>query len=175
MLAIQQPANWPRIWASDAEAELKDRLRRLSLLRPGTLGGITDDIAQLIGKGPELVSQIAQIVDKAQEHLPTITAALQDPALPALVSRVQTLQAMEAAKSSPASTPADPNATPPATGVGLHRVIPLFDAAIWYEKYPYAPWLIGAGAIVVLGGIGFGIGRWTARRRGTQTASYRRR
>lgn len=178
MLALQ-PASWPRVWSTDDAIDLKSRLQQLPLMRRGTLGdaqfgSVFDDIQTLLAKAPNLISQAVTIVQKAEPYIPTITSAVQDPAMPQLMARVQTLQALEAAKSPPAVPGATP-AAPASAGVGLNRVLPLFDVAIWYEKHPWAPWAIGAGVITVLGGIGFGVGRWTKRCRTSSTAGYRRK
>jgi hypothetical protein len=97
-----------------------------------------------------------QILTKAGPYLDTVVDVVQDPALPQLVTRIKTLKALQA------KAPATPT-EPTKPGVGLDRALPLMDAAIFYTKYPWAPWAIGAGVIVVLGGIGFGIGRATKR------------
>jgi len=182
VLALQ-PASWPRVWSTDDAIDLKSRLQQLPLMRRGTLsdgcapraqlGSVFDDIQTLLAKAPNLISQAVTIVQKAEPYIPTITSAVQDPAMPQLMARVQTLQALEAAKSPP-KAPGAP-AAPASVGVGLSRVLPLFDVAIWYEKHPWAPWAIGAGVIAVLGGVGFGVGRWTKRCRSSSTAGYRRR
>jgi hypothetical protein len=110
---------------------------------------------------PDLMSWLdkaKQILTKAGPYLDTVVDVVQDPALPQLVTRIKTLKALQAKAPETSTAPAKP-------GVGLDRALPLLDAAIFYTKYPWAPWAIGAGVVVVLGGIGFGIGRATKRRR----------
>jgi len=41
VLAIQQPANWPRIWSTAAEEDLQTRLSRLPFYAPTGFGGVT--------------------------------------------------------------------------------------------------------------------------------------
>lgn len=144
------------------------------------LGDTSSDLAALAAKSPALLSQVISIVNKVENYLPTIAAAADDPALPALMNRVEQLKALENPYSAApaASNSAAPTPTGPQNGVGLNRVLPLFDAAIVYEKYPWAPWAILAGTVVVLGGAGFALGRWSTRRHEKVThgmAGHRRR
>ncbi len=176
LVLTMQPTSWPKIWAAEDDAELGVRLRRqLPLMRRGALGDVASDLQTILSKAPDLISQAATLITQAQDYLPTITAAVQDPSMPALIQRVQTLQTLTSGPA-PAPTPAPtPGTTPAATGVGLNRVLPLFDAAIWYTKYPWAPWVIGAGVIITLGGAGFAVGRLTKRCGSKPTAGYRRK
>ncbi len=135
----------------------------LTIQRADGFGDTISDLSALLGKG-------GQILSKAGPYLDTVLEIVQDPALPQLITKVKTLKAVDQGTSAPAAPGAAP--TP---GVGLNRVLPLWDAAIFYTKYPWAPWAIGAGAIVVLGGIGFGIGRATKKCRTGMGRSYRRR
>ena len=127
------------------------------------LGDPISDLSSLLSKG-------GAILQKAGPYLDTVLEVVQDPALPQLVTKIKTLKALDTGTSMP-SAPGAPS-TP---GVGLNRVLPLWDAAIWYTKYPWAPWVIGGGTILVLGGIGFGIGRATKKCRTGMGRSYRRR
>ena len=138
----------------------------LTLQRADGLGDTISDLSSLLSKG-------GTILQKAGPYLDTVLEVVQDPALPQLVSRIKTLKALDAGTSKP-SVPSAPGA-PAKAGVGLSRTLPLWDAAIFYMRYPWAPWVIGAGTIVVLGGIGFGIGRATKKCRTGMGRSYRRR
>jgi hypothetical protein len=152
------------VWSTQAEFDLQQRLNRLPFYAPTTgLGDTISDIQALLSKG-------SQILTQAGPYLDTVLEIVQDPAMPQLIARVKTLKAVSAKS----STPTAPG-TAPAPGVGLARTFPLWDAAIWYTKYPWAPWAIGAGTIVVLGGLGFGIGRWTKKCRAGMSGRYRRR
>lgn len=124
--------------------------------------GSAEDLLAIFRRAPAYASQISAILTKGAAYLPTIVKVVEDPALPQVVRRIETLRTI-AAKKAP-SAPSAPS-VPSVPGVGLHRVVPLLDAAIWYSKYPWAPWAIGAAAVLALGGIGFGLGRWTRRRR----------
>lgn len=169
--------------STQADLDLQQRLSQLPVFAPtdsGSVintntgfGDIISDLQAILQQAPQYLNTAATILPKIQPYLPTIEQAADDPALPALIDRVQTLQKLDAAKSAPAApgTPA-----PAQAGVGLKRVLPLWDAAIWYTKYPWAPWAIAAGTVVALGGIGFGIGRWTKRcKTSTVGVRYRRR
>lgn len=161
MLTLQHAA-LPVVWSTDAEFDLKQRLSKLPFYAPAGLGDTVSDISALLSKG-------GAILTKAGPYLDTVLEVVQDPALPQLVTKIKTLKAI-----TPSAAPAAPGA-PATAGVGLNRVLPLWDAAIFYTKYPWAPWAIGAGAIIVLGGIGFGIGRATKKCRTGMGRSYRRR
>lgn len=161
MLTLQRAA-LPEVWSTSAEFDLKQRLSKLPFYAPAGFGDTISDLSALLGKGGAILS-------KAGPYLDTVLEIVQDPALPQLITKVKTLKAI-----TPSSAPAAPGA-PTTPGVGLNRVLPLWDAAIFYTKYPWAPWVIGAGAIVVLGGIGFGIGRATKKCRTGMGRSYRRR
>lgn len=152
-----QPASWPRLWSGGAQ-----------------FGGVMEDLQTIVQKAPTYLTQLVTIVNKAAPYLPTIVQAVEDPALPQVIDRVQKLKAADAARSAPSGVPAA--AAPTKPGVGLSRTLPLWDAAIGYTKYPWAPWAIAGGAIIVLGGIGFGIGRWTKRCKTSAVGRrYRRR
>jgi hypothetical protein len=150
----------------DAEFDLANRLNRLPFYAPAGFGGVVEDLQALISKAPALLQKGAQIIDKAGPHLDTVMAVVQDPALPGLINRVKTLQALQAAKSPP-TAPGAPTA--PSTDTGIKNLFPLLDAAIVVEKSPVLkfatehPVLVGAGALLLLTGIGFGIGRLTKR------------
>lgn len=138
----------------------------LTLQRADGFGDTISDLSSLLNKG-------GAILQKAGPYLDTVLEVVQDPALPQLVTKIKTLKAIDAGTRTPTAPGAPaPAATP---GVGLNRVLPLWDAAIFYTKYPWAPWAIGAGAVVLLGGIGFGIGRATKKCRTGMGCSYRRR
>lgn len=138
----------------------------LTLQRADGFGDTISDLSSLLNKG-------GAILTKAGPYLDTVLEVVQDPALPQLVTKIKTLKAIDAGTRAP-TAPGAP-APAPTPGVGLNRVLPLWDAAIFYTKYPWAPWAIGAGAVVLLGGIGFGIGRATKRCRTAVGSSYRRR
>jgi hypothetical protein len=180
LFAAHQPASWPVVWSTEAEFDLQNRLSKLPFYAPAGFGGVIEDIQALIAKAPALLSQANTILAKAGPHMDTVLKIVEDPALPQLVDRLKTMKAIQDAK--PKASGAAP--APTAPGVGLKQVLPIWDAAIYVEKHPVArfvldhPVLVGAGAALVLGGIGFGVGRLTARRRaasGGVGRRYRRR
>lgn len=158
-----QSASWPKIWSTEAETDLQTRLSRLPFYAPSGFGGVIEDLQSILQKAPALLQKGVVIIDKAGPHLDTVLKVTEDPALPQLVDRIKKMQAVQAQKAAKAA-PSGVSPTP-APGVGLKRVLPLWDAAIFYEKHPYAPWLIGVGAVLTLGGLGFGIGYAVGRRR----------
>jgi hypothetical protein len=155
-----QPASWPVAWSTEAEFDLQQRLNKLPFYAPAGFG---DSISDLLSKGGEIIS-------KAGPYLDTVLAVLQDPALPQVIARAKTIRALSAG-SAPATTPTAPSAAP--TSFNLQRTLPLLDAVIWYQKHRWVPYVAGAGAVLLLGGIGFGIGRWTKKCRAG--LGYRRR
>jgi hypothetical protein len=179
-----QPSGWPQVWSTEGELDLQSRLSRLPFytspiqaMRVGPvmgLGGVAEDLQSIISKAPELLSKVVEIVNKAGPHLDVVMSIVSDPAMPQIVARIRTIQSIRAAKSPPAPAPAPapatsatsataPTATPPAANLGLKRALPILDGVIFFEKHPWAPWAIGAGVLLVLGGIGFGIGRLSKR------------
>lgn len=179
LVAAHQPTAWPTIWATEAETDLHTRLSRLPFYAPNGFGGVVEDLQTLMAKGPALLAKGIQIIDKAGPHLDTILAVVQDPALPQVIGRVKTLRSLAAAKAVPAAPGAAPTA--PSADTGIKKLLPAFDAAIFLDKHPAAqfvlkhPVLVGAGAFLVLTGIGFGIGRLTKRCRTAAVGRHYRR
>lgn len=179
----QQPGGWPQVWSTEAELDLQSRLSRLPFytspiqamrMAPAMgLGDVMQDIQTIITKAPDLLQKAVAILNAAGPHLDTVLQITQDPALAQIVARIKTLQASAAAKAATApAAPAAPGAAPK-TDTGISKLIPALDAAIFLDKHPAAqfaadhPILVGAGAAVLLTGIGFGIGmgigRWSKR------------
>lgn len=177
-----QPGGWPEHWSTAAEIDLQSRLARLPFYSlptpalalpnvptvhagPAGLGGVAEDLQTIIQKAPDLLTKLVKILNAAGPHLDTVVLIAQDPALAQIVNRLKTLQASAASKP---STPAAPGAAPTAD-TGISKLIPALDAAIFLDKHPAAqfavdhPILVGAGAVVILAGIGFGIGRLSKR------------
>ena len=120
----------------------------------------------------DIFTDVTTILTKARGYLPLILDIVADPALPIVATKLRTIQGL-AAKTAPATAPAAAAASPapgqvPAApqrvGVGLHRFVPAMDAAIWYLRYPWAPWAIGGATVLVLAGGGFALGRWSGKR-----------
>ena len=111
----------------------------------GQLGGILDDLQTIIDKAPGYVHQAAGVVDQAGGYLATVKTVLEDPALPAVVERINTIHALEVSSS------VSSGGTSNVKGVGLSRAIPILDAYIWYRRNPWVPWAaLGTGAFLVL-------------------------
>jgi hypothetical protein len=167
LFASHQSASLVRVWSTEAEVDLQDRLSKLPFYAPNGFGGVAEDIQTIIAKGPDLLAKAVGILNQAGPHLDTIMGIVQDPALPQLVDRLKTLKALEAAKAPP-PVPGAPK-PPPSTDSGISKLFPVFDTAIFLDKHPAAqfvldhPVLVGAGALLVITGIGYGIGRLTKR------------
>lgn len=177
-----QPRNWPTVWSTNDDFDLQSRLARLPFMTGG-LGDITSDIAAIAQQAPQLLAKLQQILTQAGPHLDTVLQIAQDPALPQIIERLQTLKAQEDAK---APVSAD-GSTPTSTGSGIDKLLPVLDTAIYLNKHPAAqfaldhPILVGVGAALVLAGVGagvmYGVSRWRAKRRGAAAVGrrYRRR
>jgi hypothetical protein len=127
------------------------------------LGGIADDIAVLAGKGPQFLSAAVVVVTKLEPYLPLIVDAATDPALPKVMAKVKTIRAL-ATKSTVSKPAGAAPAAPKPRGIGLEKFLTPLDAAIWYLRYPWAPWAIGAGVVFGIGGGSFLLGRWAGKR-----------
>ena len=127
------------------------------------LNGVTEDLQTIVSKGPALISQAARIVIKAGEHLPLILDVVEDPALPQIARRVKILKSLAAGAPSTAVAVSTSKYVP-GTGIGLKRAVPILDIAIFYLRNPWVTYAAGAGVVALLGGLGFLIGRRTARR-----------
>ena len=121
----------------------------------GGIGNVATDITKLLEKAPAAIHTALTILEKAGPYLPVIMNALEDPALPQFVARIKTIKALETAKQKPSA----PGTKPAVVGVGLKNYLTPFDAFIYINKYPAVPYLAGAGIVLVLFGIGFGVGR----------------
>jgi len=181
VLAINQPANWPRVWSTmDAEdlltrlsnvpllsvpglngaspdQDLATRLSRLPLLTPSGFGDVVSDITSLLQSAPELLQKAVQIINAATPELDTILQVVQDPAFPQIIDRVKTLQAIAAAKTAGTPVSAVPSpaaATPTPTGptdTGISQLLPIFDAAIFVQKHPAAQFTLDHPVLVGAG------------------------
>jgi hypothetical protein len=167
------PASWPKNWSTESEYDLQSRLQRLPFysspiqaMRVAPAGLGADSISDIFAKA-------SQILSKAGPYLDTVLQIVQDPALPQVIDRVKLIRTLSAGPSP--ATPAP--STAPAAGFELKRTLPVLDAVIWYEKHRWAPYVAGAGVILVLGGIGFGIGRATKKKckTGAVGRRYRRK
>jgi hypothetical protein len=136
-MGLSHPYNYEPLWQAR-----KAELREARALHNRTLG----DAASVI-------SQAITVINESGEYLPTIQHILEDPDLPGLIRRVETLRSFE--------PPADPNApdSGPGPGIGLHQFLGPFDLYLKIKQYPIIPWLVGVGLLTLIGGIGYAIGK----------------
>jgi hypothetical protein len=122
-------------------------------------GAYLPQIRQIVTRAGSSLPQVQTIVEKGIGYLPTIVNIVQDPALPQLVQRINTLRRLE-------QKPATPGQPAPAAvpGVGIQKMLAPIDAFIWYREHPKTAIMIGVGATVALVGAGVLIGRVTKRR-----------
>jgi hypothetical protein len=107
-------------------------------LRHGQFGDITSDISSFISSAGQVGSVLSDV--------------LQDPALPDVLSRIQTIKQLAPTSSAPGASTTGP-------GVGLSKAVPLLDAYIFYLKYPpVIPVAIGLVTILIFA-IGFRSGK----------------
>jgi len=107
----------------------------------GALGGITDVVSSLSKLGP---------------YVDTITRVINDPALPAIMQRIDIIDSLE-----PEGAPTTPAASDH-SGIGLKRVVPALDAYIYVRRNPMVPWLVGGGAVLFVLGVGYRLGKRSA-------------
>lgn len=117
---------------------------------------LVEDITALGTEAPAVIGGLVQVVRKVGPVLPTVKLILDDPAFPQIVQRIQVLHAIEASKPSTPSTPGVPGAP---VGIGLRKAVPILDAVIYARRNPWAPWVAGGLILLVIGGIGFKLGR----------------
>lgn len=179
LTAIHQPKTWPRIWAAEADDELQARLREIPLVRQGMLGRARQqraagrrqlgaditDLSSLISSAPGMINRVVGIVSKAQPYLDVAESIVDDPALPDFMSRIRTIRSLNN-PGTPATPPAPAadGSLPPVVPVGLTKFMPAVDGYIWARQHPWIVPLVGVGVIGVLGGAGFLLGRWYAKR-----------
>lgn len=124
--------------------------------------GLADDIVALGSQAPAVVGSLVKVVKKVGPVLGTVQIIVDDPAFPQVVTKIRTLHEIEAAQAaakppSPTPSPTTPPMAP--VGIGLHRVLPILDAVIYARRNPWAPWAVGAGLLLLIGGVGYRLGR----------------
>jgi hypothetical protein len=123
------------------------------------LDGLTEDLVDIISKGPAVAGQIAGIVRKIWPYLGTVRQIVDDPALPQIIGRIQTINALPSTKTGLPGSPLQP-----AAGVGLKHLVKPLDMYIYARRNPWAPWAVGAGIVLVIGGLGYRLGQRKAQR-----------
>lgn len=125
---------------------------------------LADDLVALGSEAPSVISGMVRLVRKVGPVLPTVRLVIDDPAFPQVIARIQTLRDIEAAQATKPrpSVPGVPQPpAPPPTGIGLQRALPILDAVIYARRNPWVPWLVGASALLLIGGVGYRLGRRT--------------
>ncbi len=97
------------------------------------------------------MDDIVAILSRVQAVLPTVRTIVMDPAFFDVAKRFQTLHEIEAAK--PGASQSD------SVGVGLKQFLMPLDALIYVRRNPWALWAGLAGAVVIIGGIGYRLGQ----------------
>jgi hypothetical protein len=122
------------------------------------LRGVFEDITTILDKGPAVASQVSAIITKIYPFLGTVRKIVDDPALPQVVQRIEVINAMPST-----ATGLPGSIVVSAPGVGLKHLLAPLDAYIYARRNPWAPWAIGAGIVLVIGGIGYRLGQRKAR------------
>lgn len=120
---------------------------------------LVDDLVALGSEAPGVISGMVRLVRKIGPVLPTVRLVVDDPAFPQVIARIQTLREIEAAQAAKPRPGVPGVPAPVPTGIGLQRALPFLDAAIYARRNPWAPWLIGAGVVLLIGGAGYRLGR----------------
>lgn len=116
---------------------------------------IVNETIDLLAKMPEVAEQVAGPLHKLAE---ITKSAANDPALPKVIDRLNKIIALHKGPIVP---------TPPTTklpikrtaALNLREVLPALDAYIFVKKYPWVLWAGPILATVLVGSIGFIVGR----------------
>lgn len=120
------------------------------------IAGLQDDLVALISQAPSAVSTIVSILKRINPVLPTVKTVVDDPAFIQVIDRIRILHEIEASKP---SNPSTPGQGPSSAGIGLDKAVPVLDAVIYARRNPWAPWVFGAGLLLLIGGVGYRLGR----------------
>jgi hypothetical protein len=102
-----------------------------------------------------VIEDVQAIVHKAGPYLNTIVKVVNDPALPQFIARVEAIDALDSGGSPSSSSTANADRS----GVGLKNFLMPLDAYIYVRKNPWVPWALGGAFVLLVGGIGYGIGK----------------
>lgn len=122
-------------------------------------GAYLPQIRSIVTRAGSALPQVQRVVERGIAFMPTIVSIVEDPALPQLVQRINTLRQLE----QKSATPGRP-APAPTPGVGIQKMLAPIDAFIWYREHPKTAIALGVTGALALVGAGFAIGRVTARR-----------
>jgi hypothetical protein len=117
---------------------------------------LVDDIVALGTQAPAVVGGLVRVVKAVGPVLPTIQMVFDDPAFPRVIAQIKELHEIEAGAPSAPGVPAPPAAK---AGIGLNKAVPLLDAVIYARRNPWAPWVIGGLVLLLIGGVGYKLGR----------------
>jgi len=131
----------------------------------GRLDGIVDDLATLATQGPAILAKAVTIIKKVAPYIDTAVLVVNDPALPKIMQRINTLHDIEAKKVQAFAVIAHkPPPTKDKIGISLKSFILPLDAFIYIKKNPIVPWLVGLGVLLLIGGTGYRLGQRRALR-----------
>jgi hypothetical protein len=103
------------------------------------------------------VSDITTIISKVGPHIDTLALVVNDPAFPQLMARIKTLNELEAGASGVAGFGVVPSKAN--IGIGLKWAVKGLDAVIFTKKNPWAAGLVGASLVLIIGSVGYAMGR----------------
>ena len=124
-------------------ADLRRQRRQREIYEEGAFSGLGDVSVT------DVIATAASVIEGSVQYLPVINNVLQDPDLPGLIARIDKLRSFE---------PPSPDTGQP-VGIGLHQFLAPFDVYLYIKQYPILPWLAGGALLLLIGGIGYSLGR----------------
>lgn len=151
--------------------DLLPLLRAAPQLAP-LLSQLSSSVAKVMQKAPQYAPLVQQVIDtlkKAPSIASDLNTALKfladiagDPALPAIVLKIQEILAVEeqidAAKKAPSSSRASR-----AAGIGLGKLLPWLDRYRWVRQHRWVMYAAPVGAVLLVGSVGYALGRASKR------------
>lgn len=126
-------------------------LARFNYRRPSSqLFGLTEDLTTVFTKAPDLIRTLASAINKISPYAGTVKRIVQDPALPTVLNRVQTIIAAQ---------PSSGGGSGGGGGINLAKIVPVLDGVIYVQRNPWVPWAVGLGIVAIIGGIGYRMGQ----------------
>lgn len=114
------------------------------------------DASALLAKAPALAPQIASVTSAMSA---TVQQIGRDPAFPQFAERLATIIALAQARQTSSGGAAGASSTP---GVGLKYAVPWMDRAAYVMRNPWVLAAVPAAVVLVVGGVGFALGRATS-------------